>query len=62
MRFSVMSPYHGVKAQFDLLKDAVEWIDDKFRNSTDFRCLLDWYIYDTETGKNVTQEQASKYR
>ena len=59
MRFSVMSPYHGVKAQFDLLKDAVAWLDDKFHNSD---CLLDWYIYDTETGKNVTQAQAAKYR
>ena len=59
MRFSVMSPYHGVKAQFDLLEDAVEWLDDKFHNSDS---LLDWYIYDTKTGENVTQAQAAKYR
>ena len=59
MRFSVISPYHGVKAQFDLLKDAVLWLDDKFHNSDS---LLDWYIYDTQTQKSVTQAQASKYR
>ena len=59
MRFSVISPYHGVKAQFEFLRDAVVWLDDKFHNSDS---LLDWYIHDTQTQRDVTQAQASKYR
>lgn len=59
MRFTVTSPHLGPQASFTLLKNAVAWLDDKFHNSD---CLLDWYIVDNQTGRNVTQKQASKYR